>query len=134
MSYLLDTSACITHLRSRPPSQVTARIGAAGAATVFLCSVVKAELKYGALRSRDPADSLAQLERFYRHFPSLPVDDSAAEEYGLIRAELAAQGTPIGPNDLMIAAIARTHDLVLVTHNRTEFERVSGLTTEDWEA
>ncbi len=58
---------------------------------------------------------------------------AAAEAYGRLRAELARRGTPIGPNDLMIAAIALAQDLTLVTHNTAEFSRVPGLRLEDWE-
>ncbi len=109
MSYLLDTNACITHLKSPPSSRITRKITEVEPQSVLLCSVVKAELIYGALRSRDPAGSLAQLEQFFSTFPSVPFDDNAAAEYGHIRAELATKGTPIGPNDLMIAAIARAN-------------------------
>ena len=63
----------------------------------------------------------------------MPFDDRAAEEYGKVREHLAALGTPIGPNDLMIAVIARVNQLTLVTHNTTEFGRVPGLTLEDWQ-
>jgi hypothetical protein len=59
--------------------------------------------------------------------------DAAAEEYGKARAHLAALGTPIGPNDLLIAAIALAHGLTVVTHNTAEFSRVRGLSIEDWE-
>jgi tRNA(fMet)-specific endonuclease VapC len=52
----------------------------------------------------------------------------------MIRTDLAAQGKLIGPNDLMIAAIARTHQATLVTHNVGEFGRVAGLQLEDWQA
>ena len=61
------------------------------------------------------------------------LDDRAAEEYGKVRAHLAALGTPIGPNDLLIAAIALANQMTLVTHNTTEFSRVPGLSLEDWE-
>ncbi len=61
-------------------------------------------------------------------------NDRCAHDYGLIRADLAAQGKPIGANDLMIAAISRAHDLILVTHNTSEFSRVVGLRIEDWES
>ena len=61
------------------------------------------------------------------------IDDPAAEAYGRLRAELARRGTPIGPNDLMIAAIALAYALTLVTHNTAEFSRVPGLRLEDWE-
>jgi tRNA(fMet)-specific endonuclease VapC len=64
---------------------------------------------------------------------SLPFDDAAAEEYGQLRAYLANQGTPIGPNDTMIAAIALANGLTLVTHNTAEFSRVPGLMIKDWQ-
>ena len=76
---------------------------------------------------------LQRLQAFLGAFQSLPFDDAAAEAYGRLRAELARRGTPIGPNDLMIAAIALVHDLTLVTHNTAEFSRVSDLRFEDWE-
>ena len=66
-------------------------------------------------------------------FDSLPFDDAAAEAYGRLRAELARRGMPIGPNDLMIAAIALAYGFTLVTHNTSEFSRVPGLRLEDWE-
>jgi len=64
---------------------------------------------------------------------SLPFDDAAALVYGEIRSTLEKAGTPIGPNDLMIASIARTHGVILVTHNLKEFSRVPGLELEDWD-
>jgi tRNA(fMet)-specific endonuclease VapC len=67
-----------------------------------------------------------------RTFHSYAFDDSAAERYGRIRADLVTQGTPIGPNDLMIASIALANNLILVTHNTREFARVDGLPLEDW--
>lgn len=73
------------------------------------------------------------LERLSAQFTSLPFDDSAAEIYGRIRAELEAVGMLIGPYDMMIAAIALANDLTLVTHNTREFGRVAGLKVEDWE-
>jgi tRNA(fMet)-specific endonuclease VapC len=64
---------------------------------------------------------------------SLPFDDLAADQYALIRADLEGRGQLIGANDLLIAAIARAHDLTLVTHNMAEFSRVGRLELEDWE-
>lgn len=100
---------------------------------VLLCSIVKAELLYGASRSNNAAGALSRLETFFAPYQSIPFDDAAAAEYGDIRAHLAAAGTPIGPNDLFIAAIARSRQLTLVTHNTREFSRVAGLLIEDWE-
>ncbi len=100
---------------------------------VALCSVVKAELLYGAARSQQPERNQAQLQRFFAGFPSLSFDDQAAAAYGTLRAALEASGTLIGPNDLMIAAIALASGLVLVTHTTAEFSRVPALKIEDWQ-
>ena len=133
MSYLLDTNACVSHLRSPGKSYVTAKLLGCRPREVSLCSVVKAELIYGAERSRNPAQNLAQVRKFFAGFASLPFDDKAAENYGPLRAQLVSQGATIGPNDLMIAAIALANNLTLVTHNVAEFGRVPGLQVEDWE-
>jgi tRNA(fMet)-specific endonuclease VapC len=96
---------------------------------------VLAELYYGAMHSSaaHQAANLALIVRLRQQFVSLPFDDRAAEEYGKVRAHLAALATPIGPNDLMIAAIALANQMTLVTHNTTEFSRVPGLQIEDWQ-
>jgi tRNA(fMet)-specific endonuclease VapC len=131
---LLDTNSCIDHLRRGPSSTVTANLAAARPGSVVLCSVVVAELLYGAHRSARKAQTLSQVQTFCGGFLSLPFDDRAAAEYGQIRAHLVGLGTPIGPNDLMIAAIALANGLILVTHNTAEFSRVPGLTLEDWQS
>jgi len=94
---------------------------------------VKAELHYGALRSKDPAKTSQKVQAFLSRFVSLPFDDAAAKAYGEIRAALAAVGQLIGPNDTLIAAIAISNDVTLVTHNTDEFRRVPSLKLEDWE-
>ncbi len=94
---------------------------------------MKGELFYGARKSNQVAKVIASLERFFKPLKSLPFDDSAADHYGVIRADLARAGTPIGANDLMIAAIARSSDVTVVTHNIGEFTRVVGIRVEDWE-
>ncbi len=98
-----------------------------------VCSVVKAELFYGAFRSNHPQRTLERQQAFLSQFVSLPFQDEAALLSGRIRTELAKAGTPIGSYDLQIAAIALANDLTLVTHNTREFERVEGLQIEDWE-
>jgi tRNA(fMet)-specific endonuclease VapC len=66
-------------------------------------------------------------------YQSLPFDNAAARDYASIRSHLATAGQPIGPNDTMIAAIARSRGTTLVTHNTAEFSRVPGLLIEDWQ-
>ena len=132
MKYLLDSNACIGYLNGRAIG-VLRRLKMLSSKEIAVCSVVKAELFYGAMRSVNPSQALAKQRAFLDCFMSLPFDDQAAEFYGQTRARLAIQGLPIGPNDLMIASIALAHQLVLVTHNIREFSRVDGLQVEDWE-
>lgn len=91
------------------------------------------ELLYGARRSQRAEANLQLLKAFFAPLQSLPFDDDCAEHYGQIHADLLTQGKPIGPNDTLIAAIARAHDAILITHNTGEFGRVAGLRLEDWE-
>jgi tRNA(fMet)-specific endonuclease VapC len=131
--YLLDTNACIRFLNGTSPPLVQ-RLRGTPPTLVRLSCVVKAELLYGARRSARVADNLRLLRRFFAAFTSVPFDDRCAEASGAIRADLDHAGTPIGPNDLLIAATARAHEAVLVSHNTREFSRVAGLQIEDWEA
>lgn len=130
--YLLDTNVCIQVLNGRSESLV-AQLRRRSPREIFLCSVVKAELIHGAYRSSRAPANLRLLRRFFEPFVSLPFDDHCAEAYGRIRSDLERAGTPIGPNDLMIAAIAVAGSLTLVTANTREFERVIGLNLENWE-
>lgn len=132
MKYLLDTNTCIRFLNGRSP-QIKAKMSRLQQGQAVLCSIVVAELLYGGWRSQTPEQTLKRQRTFIQLFESLPFDNQAAELYGQIRAVLAEQGIPIGGNDLMIAAIARAHNLTLVTHNTGEFSRVPGLQLEDWE-
>jgi tRNA(fMet)-specific endonuclease VapC len=133
MIYLLDTNAWIQILH-RPRGAVADRMHATARDTVRVCSIVKAELFYGAFKSARVESNLALLRHAFSGFQSLPFDDRAAELAGSIRAQLARLGTPIGPADVMIAAIALAVDGILVTHNTGEFGRIPGLQIEDWEA
>lgn len=134
MIHLLDTNACIGWLRGNVPKLV-AKIQSVDPSDLMLCSVVVGELAFGAERSGAAyrTANLARVGRMRSLFFSVPYDDAAADEYGRIRAHLALAGQMIGPNDLMIAAIASVHAMTLVTHNTAEFSRVPGLLIEDWE-
>jgi tRNA(fMet)-specific endonuclease VapC len=77
-------------------------------------------------------EDLALLQSFFSQFTSLPFDDDAAEEYGILRVLLEKAGTPMDANDLLIASVAMVHDLTVLTRKRTEFARVPGLRWEAW--
>lgn len=133
MRYLLDTNACI-HYMNNDDSPVKQQMMRLRPSDVVVCSIVKAELYYGVFRSQRQKRNMEKLDLFLSTLQSLPFDDAAALAYGQIRAELAAKGTPIGPNDLIIAAIAVSSDVHLVTRNTDEFSRVKGLRVENWES
>ena len=130
MRFLLDSSTCVAHLRGRSP-RVSERIEIHGP-DLAVCSIVVAELVFCVHRSRSPTTERTRLDRFLDGLPSLPFDDAAAEHAAGIRSGLAAAGTPIGPYDLLIAATAVAHKLIVVSSNAAEFERVDGLMVEDW--
>jgi len=129
--YLLDTNICIA-LVHRPEPALKQKLVEKRPADLVLCSVVKAELLYGARKSQRVAENLRELADFFAPFDSVPFDDKAADFYGTSRALLAQAGTPIGTNDLLIASIALAHDLTVVTRNMKEFARVPGLRVEAW--
>ena len=131
--FLLDTNVCIRLLNDSHRG-ITNQFRQRVPTEIALCSIVKAELLYGARHSKRVESNLQLLTRFFRPLVSLPFDDRCAEEAGQIRADLATQGKPVGPNDLLIAATARAHDAVLVTHNTKEFSRITGLRLVDWES
>lgn len=100
---------------------------------IVISSVTKAEMFTGSAKSQTPQRSRAKQDAFFIRFKSLSFDDAAADEFGRIRAYLEKAGTPIGPYDMQIAAIAVAHDLIVITHNTREFGRIPWLKIEDWE-
>jgi tRNA(fMet)-specific endonuclease VapC len=132
MAYLLDTNAWIVYLKSAD-SPIRDRLEKLTPADVFLCSVVKAELLYGAEKYGNRLRRVALLAEAFAPYTSLPFDDEAAAAYAIIRRQLEIDGTAIGPNDLMIAAIAKASNLILITHNTGEFRHVASLQIEDWQ-
>lgn len=130
--FLLDTNVCIEILRGRRES-IADNMRRAAFVDLAICSVVWAELLVGAhLSNRGFEKERARLEPFLR-LTQFPFDRPAAEHYAQIRTHLQPLGQLIGERDMQIAAIARSEDLTLVTHNTTEFSRVPSLRIEDWE-
>lgn len=129
--YLLDTNICIYIRRERPP-RVRERLARQRPDSVGLSLITWGELLYGAARSQHAAVARAKLDAIVEMIQVLPLPLESAEHYGDIRAALAAAGTPIGANDLWIAAHARAAKLTVVTNNTREFERVDGLKLENW--
>lgn len=129
--FLLDTNICIALLNAKD-QELVKRLRKHQKDCFFICSVVKAELYYGAKKSVHRSQNEERLKIFFEEFQSLPFDDECSIHYGSIRASLEMAGTPIGANDLMIAAIALQNRLTLVSRNTKEFERIPSLQLEIW--
>jgi tRNA(fMet)-specific endonuclease VapC len=116
MKYLLDSNTCIVYLKTKF-SKIRTKLDSLSDSDIAVCSVVKSELFYGAVKSKKSSENITKQYKFFSRFISLPFDDKSAEIYSNIRNQLESQGTPIGPYDLQIAAIAMANDLILVTHS-----------------
>jgi tRNA(fMet)-specific endonuclease VapC len=130
LRYLLDTNI-ISELVRRPAGQVARRIAEVGEDSICISIVVAAELRYGAEKSESKQLS-ERIGLMLSALEILSLEAPADQHYGDLRRQLARQGTPIGPNDLLIAAHALAADLILVTANTREFERVQFLRIENW--
>ena len=133
MKYMMDTNICI-YLIKRRPAEVVRRFLAQDPAELCISAVSYAELMHGVEKSQAPQKNRLALSLLLSPLAILPFDGRAAEEYGRIRAALERRGAPIGPMDLLIAAHARAAGLTIATNNTREFDRVDGLTVENWAA
>lgn len=131
MAFLLDTNVCIDYLTGRYP-RVVARIQDSSPEELFLSVVVVAELRYGADHSARRRTNHSRIDALIEEVEALDFDLRAAATYGRVRSQLEAGGTPIGPNDMLIAAHALSRGLIVVTDNTVEFGRVKGLKVENW--
>ena len=131
--FLLDTNICV-YIRQRRPPEVLARFEKLKGGEAALSVITYGELLYGAAKSQHREVALARLTDLVSFLPVLGMPESAAHEYGQIRAALEARGEMIGGNDLWIAAHAKVAGLVLVTNNDREFKRVQGLKVQNWSA
>jgi tRNA(fMet)-specific endonuclease VapC len=129
--YMLDTDICIYLTRNRHP-QVTARFERLRPEQLVMSAITYGELQHGANKSNQRERTLSQLEELIQYIRVESLTAAAAKAYGEIRAALEKQGRIIGNNDLWIAAHAVTLDVSLATNNEREFDRIPGLTVENW--
>jgi len=129
--YMLDTNICIELIRRRSEALLR-KLRQFDVDEIAISSIVLAELRYGAAKSARPGRHTLLLADFCAPLDILPFGPDAAEQYGHVRAALERAGTPIGPLDTLIAAHAITAGCTIVTSNEGEFQRVPGLTVENW--
>lgn len=129
--YLLDTNICI-YIINNNPRTVVEKIKQLKPSQVKLSAISIGELEYGVSKSRNRERNRNALVGFVSGFDILPFDDNDAEVFGIISAELEKRGQVIGSYDMQIAAQAISNDLILVTNNTREFERIKKLKLENW--
>lgn len=129
--YLLDTDICIYFIKRHPVS-VAERIAALPDNAVSMSVIAYGELRRGVERSLHHEQNLAALNQMTEIINVKALPQTAGQIYGVIRTKLEKSGTPIGNNDLWIAAHALAEDLTLVTNNGRKFKRIDGLRVENW--
>jgi len=131
MRWMLDTDICIALIKRQPPNLIR-RLQAKALGDVGVSTITLGELQFGAAKSAKAEQNRAALEQFLLPLDIASFDEDAAAVYGSVRAFLEQKGTPIGTLDTLIAAHALSRDVVLVTHNVRELQRVQKLRIEDW--
>ena len=129
--YLLDTNICI-YIINNNPKQVVERVKTFKPHQIKLSSISIAGMEYGVSKSKNRERNRQALIHFASAFDIIEFNDSDAEVYGLIRAELEKKGQIIGPYELQIAAQSISRDLILVTNNTSEFSRITKIKLENW--
>jgi len=130
MRYMLDTNI-ISDLIKNPAGKAAGRIRMTAPNTIFTSIIVAGELQYGGHKKKN-VQLHQRIHEILNALTVLPLESACAEVYGTIRADLERKGTPIGANDLWIAAHALVSNMTLVTRNTQEFIRIEGLKTEHW--
>lgn len=129
--FMLDTNICI-YIAKQKPQSVLHKFEQLAVGQVAMSTITHGELLYGAHKSHHPRLAMRALEELAELIPVLSIPTEAGKQYGEIRSKLEKHGTPIGNNDLWIAAHALALGLVLVTNNMTEFRRIPHLKVENW--
>ena len=128
---MLDTNICIYIIKNRPVN-VLKKFKNFNMGDLAISSITVSELYYGAYKSKYTEKNLKALEDFLYPFDIIEFDENAAVEYGKIRASLEKKGEIIGGLDMLIAASAKSQEMILVTNNTKEFSRIDNLEIENW--
>jgi len=129
--YLLDTNICI-YIAKHRPAHVRARFAQVAPSDLAMSAITYGELRHGAEKSQAREKALQVIDQLKGAIQVLELSPAAGDQYGRIRAFLEKWGTPIGNNDLWIAAHALALGCTLVTNNVREFERIPSLSLENW--
>ena len=129
--YFLDTNICVYFLQGKFDS-IKDKLKNINPKDIKIPAIVKAELLYGAEKSGKKSQNIQTVVIFLLPFEIIDFDDKSSIQYSKLRAKLENKGTPIGPNEYIIASIVLANNGILVIHNQKEFKRVKSLKIEDW--
>ncbi len=131
MKYMLDTNIASFLIKGKSVT-LDNKIKFVPVDDICISVITRAELLYGVAKVPQATRLKQQVNEFLNYITVLDWDNSASESYAIIRAELERQGKVIGSMDMQISAHAVSQNLILVTNNTKEFQRVNGLKIEDW--
>lgn len=130
MQYLLDTDICIYWLKGR--KSVQRKINIVGQNAISICVITASELYFGAYNSNKVQQNLSVAENFIKSMSVIALSDNSQKEFGRLKAQLRQAGRPVADFDLLIASVAMTEDLILVTNNTLHYQRICGLKLDNW--
>ena len=130
MKYLLDTDICIYWLKGK--TTVKDRVIKVDWTEIAICVITASELYFGAYNSSKIQNNLMTAETFIKSLTVLPLSDRTLKKFGQLKAQLRKVGTPVADFDLLIASVALTEDLILVTNNTRHYQRIEELKLENW--
>ena len=129
MKYLLDSNICIHFLRGK--YNIIEKLNEVGIDNCAISEITLAELVFGAEKSDNPKKNHKLIEKFIGQLSILPIFD-AIKTYGKEKARLQSEGKMISDFDLLIGSTSIENDLILVTDNIKEFNRIKGIKIENW--
>lgn len=130
MQYLLDTDICIYWLKGK--QAVREQIKRVGQSEIAICVITASELYFGAYNSSKIQQNLLTAENFINSLPVFSLSNDTLKKFGQLKAQLRQAGTPVADLDLLIASVAITEELILVTNNTRHYQRIVDLKLDNW--
>ena len=130
MKYLLDTDICIYWLKGK--TTVRDRVNKVDWVEIAICVITVSELYFGAYNSSQITKNLITAETFVQSLTVLSLNNDVLKKFGQLKAQLRQSGTPVADFDLLIASVALTENLILVTNNTRHYWRIDGLKLDNW--
>lgn len=130
MKFLLDIDICIYWLKGK--STVKTKVEQVDWSDIAICVITATELYFGAYNSNKIEQNLKTAENFIQSITVLPLSNNTLKKFGQLKAQLRKAGTPVADFDLLIASVAISTNLILVTNNTRHYQRITGLNLENW--